>query len=94
MHGVSRHSGVSGDTGDVRQDVSAVEKRSRRTRMLGWWYVCIGVAFTLLAVRSILRGDPLWSIVIRFLISVGFFALAAGTLRSVRADRRQWRSGG
>jgi hypothetical protein len=64
-----------------------MERRGRRTRMFGWWYVCIGVAFTLLGLRSILRGDPLWPIVIRFVISAGFFALAAGTLRSVRADR-------
>lgn len=61
--------------------------------MFGWWYVCIGVAFSLLGLRSILRGDPFWPIVIRFVISAGFFVLAAGTLRSVRADPRPWRSG-
>jgi tetrahydromethanopterin S-methyltransferase subunit C len=49
--------------------------------MFAWWYLCIGGAFILLGVRSALRGDPLWSVVFRFLIAAGFMALAAGTFR-------------
>jgi hypothetical protein len=49
--------------------------------MLGWWYVCIGGAFMLLGVRSLMRGDPLWSVVFRVVIAAGFVALAIGTLR-------------
>jgi hypothetical protein len=62
--------------------------------MLGWWYVCIGGAFTLLGLRSVVRGDPAWSVELRFLIAIGFFVLSVGTLRAVRADRhihsRHW----
>jgi tetrahydromethanopterin S-methyltransferase subunit C len=49
--------------------------------MLAWWYVCIGGAFILLAVRSALRGDRLWQVIIRLVIAIGFVALAAGTFR-------------
>ncbi len=42
---------------------SAIEKKHRRARMLGWWYVCIGGGFILLAIRSALRGDTIWSVV-------------------------------
>jgi hypothetical protein len=62
--------------------------------MLGWWYVCIGGAFTLLGLRSVVRGDPTWLVAIRFVIAIGFFVLSVGTLRTVRADRhihsRSW----
>jgi hypothetical protein len=79
----------------VRQDLSAMERKGRRARMLGWWYVCIGGAFMLLGLRSAIRGDPAWSFVFRFVIAVGFFALSVGTLRGIRADRhtdsRSWK---
>ena len=58
-----------------------MEKRTRRARMLGWWYVCIGGAFILLALRSAVRGDTIWSVVLRFAIAIGFIVLAKGTLR-------------
>lgn len=69
------------DAGVVNQSPSAMEKRHRRARILGWWYVCIGGAFTLLGLRSVVRGDPAWSLVIHFLIAIGFFALSVGTFR-------------
>jgi hypothetical protein len=49
--------------------------------MLGWWYVCIGGAFALLGIRSLLRADPFWPVAIRFVIAAGFVILAIGTLR-------------
>jgi hypothetical protein len=49
--------------------------------MFGWWYLCIGVAFVLLGLRSAIRGDPAWSVAVRFLIAAGFAVLAVGTLR-------------
>jgi tetrahydromethanopterin S-methyltransferase subunit C len=49
--------------------------------MLAWWYVCIGGAFTLLGVRSAIRGDAAWSVVFRFVIAIGFVVLAVGTFR-------------
>ena len=65
----------------MRQASSAIEKKIRRARMLGWWYMCIGGGFILLAIRSALRGDALWSVALRFVIALGFGALAMGTLR-------------
>jgi len=49
--------------------------------LLGWWYTCIGIAFILLALRSMIRGDPLWAVIIRLVIAGGFLALSSGTLR-------------
>jgi len=49
--------------------------------MLTWWYVCIGSAFVLLGVRSLLRGDATSLVVFRVVIAVGFVALGMGTLR-------------
>jgi hypothetical protein len=66
----------------VRQYPSAVEKKRRRTRMLAWWYVCIGGGFILLAIRSVLRGDRIWSVAVRFVIAAGFVVLGIGTLRA------------
>ena len=64
----------------MRQDPLAIEKKSRRARMLGW-YACIGGGFILLGIRSALRGDTSWSVALRFVIAVGFIVLAVGTLR-------------
>jgi len=64
------------------RDPSAIEKKNRRARMLGWWYVCIGGGFILLAIRSALRGDTTWSVALRFVIAIGFVVLGIATLRS------------
>ena len=53
-----------------------------RTRLLGWWYVCIGVGFALLALRNYIYGARAWSIALRALIAFGFVVLGATTLRS------------
>jgi hypothetical protein len=50
--------------------------------MLGWWYLSIGAAFTMLALRSLIRGDPRWAVVFRVLIAAGFFVLSVGTRRT------------
>lgn len=50
--------------------------------MLAWWYVCIGAAFILLGLRSLVRGDRIWPVVFRFVIAVGFIVLGIGTLRT------------
>ncbi|PYT17932.1 MAG: hypothetical protein DMG59_05945 [Acidobacteria bacterium] len=54
----------------------------RQNRLLGWWYVCIGLGFGALALRSFLGGAGTWQIVLRCVIALGFVALGAGTLRS------------
>jgi hypothetical protein len=57
--------------------------------MFGWWYVCIGLGFALLAVRSVLRADQAWSIAVRSVIAVGFIALGVDALRSAVAKWRR-----
>ncbi len=57
-----------------------------RARLLGWWYVCIGVGFSLLALRNYLYGARPWSIVLRAVISFGFLLLGVVTLRGPRQD--------
>jgi hypothetical protein len=57
--------------------------------MFGWWYVCIGLGFALLGVRSFLRGDRAWLIAVRVVIAVGFFALGVDALRSAVAKWRR-----
>lgn len=54
--------------------------------MLGWWYVCIGIGFALLALRNYIYGARAWSIGLRSLIAVGFAILGATTLRSGRRN--------
>lgn len=56
----------------------------RQTRMFGWWYVCIGLGFTLLGVRSLIRGDEAWLIAVRFVIAASFLILGVATLRSAK----------
>ncbi len=51
------------------------------TRLFGWWYLSLGLAFAALAWRNILYGAPYWGIVQRFLIAAGFLALGIVTLR-------------
>ena len=53
----------------------------RRNRFFGWWYVCIGVGFLLLGVRSLLAGELLWMILLRWVIAAGFVFLGVSTLR-------------
>jgi protein-S-isoprenylcysteine O-methyltransferase Ste14 len=65
----------------VPSNASSANKKRRRARMFAWWYVCIGAAFVLLGVRSVLRSDPIWAVGIRFVIAIGFAVLAAGTFR-------------
>jgi hypothetical protein len=55
-----------------------------RAKLLGWWYVCIGIGFALLALRNYMYGARAWSIVLRAVIAFGFVILGAVTLRTPR----------
>ena len=44
-------------------------------KLLGWWYLCIGLAFILLAARAFVAGAPAWSSWLRVAIAVGFVLL-------------------
>ena len=60
----------------------------KQGRLLGWWYVCIGLGFGALAVRNAVLGAPMWSIVLRSLIAVGFLVLGISSLRAPGAAGR------
>ncbi len=49
--------------------------------MFGWWYTAIGAGFLLLAIQRWLFGGILWLIVLRVVISAGFFLLGWAELR-------------
>ncbi len=57
-------------------------KKRRRPRWFGWWYLAIGAGFLLLGFNRLVIGDTWPGIILRWLISVGFFALAYLELRA------------
>jgi hypothetical protein len=52
-----------------------------RVQLFAWWYICIGLAFTALAVRAFVAGAPGWGVGLRLLVAVGFVLLGIGELR-------------
>jgi hypothetical protein len=56
---------------------------------MAWWYVCIGVGFSLLGARAFLDRAPTWTAVLRWVIAAGFLALGIGELRSIRSNSRR-----
>jgi len=54
----------------------------RSGRLLGYWYVCIGIGFGLLGLRNLLAGAAPWTIALRWIVALGFFVLGAGSLGS------------
>ncbi|MCL4401879.1 MAG: hypothetical protein M1436_04315 [Acidobacteria bacterium] len=53
----------------------------KRARLLGWWYLSIGAGFFLLGLYYLLLGQALWTILLRWVISAGFFMLGFAELR-------------
>lgn len=51
---------------------------------MGYWYICIGIGFGLLGLRNLVAAAPVWTIVIRWIIGLGFVFLGMGTLRRPR----------
>jgi hypothetical protein len=56
-------------------------KRRVRRRLYAAWYFCIGVGFLLLGFRAYLLGATFWTVVLRWIIAVGFCLLAWLELR-------------
>jgi threonine/homoserine/homoserine lactone efflux protein len=54
-------------------------------KLLGWWYICIGLAFIALAARAFVAGIPTWSAWLRVAIAVGFVLLGIFELRRRRS---------
>jgi hypothetical protein len=48
---------------------------SGRNSLLGWWYICIGLAFVALAVRSYVAGATGWGVWLRLIVAVGIVLL-------------------
>ncbi len=55
------------------------------SRLLGWWYVCIGLGFGILGLRNFLLGTGPWPVVLRCVIAAGFVVLGVATLRAPRS---------
>ena len=53
-------------------------------RLWAYWYVCIGLGFLLLGLRSLLAGAPPWTVALRWIIGLGFIILGAGSLYSAK----------
>jgi hypothetical protein len=56
----------------------------RSGRLLGYWYVCIGIGFGLLGLRNLLAGAAPWTIALRWIVALGFLVLGAGSLASAK----------
>ena len=55
--------------------------RAFQSRHWGWWYVCIGVGFLLLAIVHMLQGAGVTDIALRIGVAVGFALLGWMQLR-------------
>jgi hypothetical protein len=54
----------------------------RTARLIGWWYVLIGVGFLLLAAQRALIGGKTWLVALRCVIGILFLILGRVQLRS------------
>jgi hypothetical protein len=54
-------------------------------RLLGYWYLCIGLAFVALGLRNLLAGAPAWTVALRWIVALGFIVLGAGNLEFAKA---------
>lgn len=55
-----------------------------RNQMFGWWYVCIGIGFSLLALRTYMAGAHAFQILLRAVIAAGFILLGVATLKTAK----------
>jgi hypothetical protein len=51
-------------------------KKCEKLSLLGWWYFCLGSGFLLLGFQRLLTGEKIWLVLLRWVLSVGFFVLA------------------
>jgi hypothetical protein len=59
-------------------------RRNKYVRLIGWWYLCLGLAFASLAWRNLLLGDSRLGVALRGMVAAGFSLLGVLTLRSAR----------
>ena len=48
------------------------------------WYFCIGAGFLLLGFRALIAKEPLWTVILRWVIAAGFFVLSLLEKRGAR----------
>ena len=69
------------------------DRNLRPGRLLGYWYLCIGLGFILLGLRNLLAGAATLTIVLRWIIGLGFIVLGVGSLGTAKpkpgSDRRE-----
>jgi hypothetical protein len=49
--------------------------RGFQSRHWGWWYLCLGIGFLMLAIVMLLQGARLAAIVLRIGVAIGFLLL-------------------
>jgi fatty acid desaturase len=64
------------------------DRKQRRPRLFGWWYLSIGAGFVLLGINRLLAGERAWPAALRLLIAAGFFALGYFELRHKGTGQR------
>lgn len=52
-----------------------------QSRRFGWWYLCIGIGFVLLALVHMIQGPGFADVALRFAVAVGFGLLGLMQLR-------------
>jgi hypothetical protein len=52
-----------------------------RNRLFGWWYVCIGLGFAALTLRTYIAGGRPVALLLRSIAAAGFIILGMVTLR-------------
>ncbi len=62
----------------------AEPRKSLYVRLIGWWYLVLGLAFASLAWRNMLLGLSRIGVVLRLVVGAGFALLGIMTLRSAR----------
>lgn len=53
-----------------------------RNQLYGWWYVCIGAGFALLALRTYIAGARPFQIVLRGVVAAAFVVLGVATIKA------------
>ena len=53
-----------------------LHKKLKYLTLMGWWYFCLGTGFLLMGLYRLIIGERLWLVLLRWLLAVGFLALA------------------
>jgi len=56
----------------------------RWSRLYPAWYLCIAAGFVLLGFRALMAKEPLWTVILRWVIAAGFFVLSVVEKRGAR----------